>query len=197
MEDRGPHAQLPVTIKGDKIFLLTSNSVPKIEINDDSAAWERRIRAWRFDSYAVEKRFENFGLLLLEEEGPQILNRMIEGACRRIRLRIAGKRPDVPLIMQELTAEILRKSCPVASYLEARITPERGHQVNRSELFGMFGDWLRERSQRPWTREDFNRRSKDFMMRAFSASLSNSVEGGGKGWRGVRFKTQEEQERDD
>lgn len=196
-EDRGPHAQLLVAIKGDKVFLLTSNAVPKVDIDDDSAAWERRLRPYRFNSYSVEKRIADFGQVLLREEGSKILNRLIEGARRRIRLRIDGKRPSMLPPMRDLMDEILRRSCSVASYLETRITSERGHQVNRAELFGMFGDWLRERNQRPWTREDFNKRAAEVMKRAFSASLSNSVEGGGKGWRGVRYKTQQEQESDD
>ena len=196
-EDRGPHAQLLVAIKGDKVFLLTSNSTPKIEIDDDSAAWERRIRPYRFHSYPVEKRIADFGQVLLRNEGAIILNRLIEGACRRIRLRIDGKRPDMKPPMRELMDEILRRSCPVASYLETRIISERKGQVNRAELFGMFGDWLRERNQRPWTREDFNKRAAEVMKRAFSASHSNSIQGGGRGWRGVRHKTQQEQENDD
>lgn len=196
-EDRGPHAQLLVAVKGDKIFLLTSNSVPKVDIDDDSAAWERRIRPFRFESYPVERRVADFGQVLLREEGSQILNRLIEGARRRIRLRIAGKRPAMLPPMRELMDEILRRSCPVASYLETRIAAERGHQINRSELFAMFCDWMRERSQRPWLREDFNKRAAEVMKRAFGASLSNSVEGGGKGWRGVRYKSEQEQQNDD
>ena len=191
-EDRGPHAQLLVAIKGDKVFLLTSNAVPKVDIDDDSAAWERRIRPYRFNSYQVEKRIADFGQVLLREEGTQILNRLIEGGRKRIRLRIEGKRPSMQAPMRELMDEILRRSCPVASYLETRIASDRGHQINRAELFGMFGDWLRERNQRPWTREDFNKRAAEVMKRAFSASLSNSVDGGGKGWRGVRWLTQPE-----
>ena len=130
--------------------------------------------------------------MLLREEGTQILNRLIEGGRKRIRLRIEGKRPLMQAPMRELMDEILRRSCPVASYLEARIASDRGHQINRAELFGMFGDWLRERNQRPWTREDFNKRAAEVMKRAFSASLSNSVDGGGKGWRGVRWLTEQE-----
>lgn len=191
-EDRGPHAQLLVAIKGDKVFLITSNAVPKVEIDDDSAAWERRLRAYRFNSYHVEKRIADFGQLLFREEGSQILNRLIEGARRRIRLRLDGKRPSMLPPMRELMDEILRKSCPVASYIETRFAAERGSQVNRGELFSNFNDCLRSANRPLWTREDFNRRAMEVMKRAFGASLSNSVEGGGKGWRGVRQLSDQE-----
>jgi hypothetical protein len=192
-EDRGPHAQLLVAIKGDKIFLLTSNSCPKVDLDDDSAAWERRIRAYRFHSYPVEKRIADFAQVLLRAEGSALLNRLIEGARRRIRLRLDGKRPAMLPQMRELLDEILRRSCPIASFCEPRLTPERGHQINRAELYSMFCDWLRERNGRPWNREDFNKRAAEVLKRAFGASLSNSVEGGGKGWRGVRWLSHEEQ----
>jgi len=195
-EDRGPHAQLLVAIKGDKIFVLTSNSCPKVDLDDDSAAWERRLRPYRFHSYPVEKRIADFGTKLLRDEGSIILNRMIEGARRRIRLRIDGKRPEKLPPMKELMDEILRRSCPVASYLQSHITLERGKQVSRAELFSMFCDCMRERNWRPWNREDFNKRAAEVMTRTFGAALSNSV-GGGKGWRGVRVKTIPEQENDD
>lgn len=194
-EDRGPHAQLLVSIRGDKIFLLTSNSCPKVDLDDDAEAWLRRLRPYRFNSYSVEKRIADFGQVLLREEGSVILNRLLAGILRRISLRLEGKRPEMPLPMKDLVDEILRRSCPVASCLEAAVVVERGHQINRGELFSIFGDWLRERHQKPWSREDFNKRSAEVMKRAFGASLSNSVEGGGKGWRGVRYKTP--QERDD
>ena len=196
IEDRGPHASLLTTIVGDKVFLLTSNAVPRVDLEDDAEAWLRRCRPHRFNAYPVEKRIADFGHVLLREEGSIILNRLIEGARRRIRLRIEGKRPSMLPPMKEIMDEILRRSCLCASYLEARVTTERGNQINRSELFGMFSDFLRERNQRLWSREDFNKRASEVLKRTFGASLSNSIEGGGKGWRGVRWRTQAEMEND-
>ena len=197
-EDRGPHAQLLVAIKGDKIFLLTSNTVPKIEIDDDAEAWQRRCRPYRFSSYTVERKIPDFGKVILREEGSQLLNRLIEGAVRRIKLRLDGKRPAMLPPMRELMDEILRRSCPVSEFLESRVTSEAGCQVNRAELFGLFADWLHETKQRPWNRSDFNKRAAEVMKKAFGASLSNSLDGGGgKGWRAVRHKSQQERENDD
>ncbi|MGL5018979.1 MAG: hypothetical protein ACRDBP_12660, partial [Luteolibacter sp.] len=130
-EDRGPHAQLLVAIQGDKIFLMTSNSCPKVDLDDDVAAWERRLRPHRFNCYPVEKRIPDFGKVLLREEGPIILNRLIDGARRRIRLQLDGKRPSMLPQMKELMDEILRRSCLCASYCESRITAEHGCQINR------------------------------------------------------------------
>ena len=199
-EDRGPHAQLLVAIKGDKVFLLTSNPTPKIDLDDDSAAWERRLRPYRFKAYRVEKRIDYFAQVLLKEEGSTILNRLIEGARRRIRLRVEGRRPAMLLPMKEVMDEILRRSCPVASFLSSRITQEQGCQILRATAASLFSDFLHERNLKQWSREDFNRRANECMKSSFAASLSNSIatpEGGGKGWRGVRFTTQHEQENAD
>lgn len=195
IEDRGPHAALLTTIVGDKVFLLTANAVPRVDLDDDADAWLRRGRPHRFSSYQVEKRIADFGQVLLRAEGSIILNRLVEGARRRIRLRLDGKRPTMLPPMKELMDEILRRSCLCASYCESRITTEHGSQINRAELFSLFSDFLRERNQRPWAREDFNRRSAEIMKRAFGAAVSNSLEGG-KGWRSVRFKTPAEIEND-
>lgn len=189
IQDRAPFGQLLVSVKGDKTFILTSNAVPKIEIDDDSAAWERRIRCYKFSAHHVEKRVVNFAQTLLRSEGSALLNRLIAGARRRIALRVEGKRPEMLPQMRELLNEILRRSCPVASFVQAKITPERGHQILRADLFSMFEDWLRERNHRPWSREDFHRRAAEVMKREHGLSLSNSVDGGGRGWRGCRLKT--------
>lgn len=196
LEDRGPHAQLLVPIKGTKIFVLTANSCPKVSLDDDAAAWERRLRVHKFTAHPVENRIPDFGQTLLRDEGSQILNRLVEGALRRIRLRLAGKRPEMKQPMRDLINEILRRSCAVASYIEPRLIHERGYQINRAELFSMFSDWLKERGWRPWSKEDFYKRSGEVLQRAFGASLSNSLDGGGKGWRSVRFKTTAEIEDD-
>ena len=132
----------------------------------------------------------------MREEGSIILNRLIEGARRRIRLRLEGKRPSMLPPMKEVLDEILRRSCLCASYCESRIIAEHGCQINRADLFSMFSDSLRERNHRPWTREDFNRRSAEVMKRAFGSPVSNSLEGG-KGFRSVRFKTPAEIDNDD
>jgi len=185
VQDRGPHAQLLVSISGNKVFLLTSNGVPRISLEDDSAAWERRLRAYRFNAYPVEKRIADFGRVLLMEEGSIILNRLIDGARRRIALRLAGQRPAVRAPMKEIVSDILRRSCDVATYLESNIIAEDGN-ILRSESFSQFSDWIRVSNKRPWSKEDFCKRAGEVMIRAYGAPLSNSLPGG-KGWRGVRW----------
>jgi hypothetical protein len=196
-EDRAPHASLLTPIRGDKVFLLAVNSTPKVDIEDDVDAWERRLRPWRFHPYEPKARIQNFGALILREEGSKLLNRLIEGAMRRIAMRIEGKRPEAPAAMREVVDEILRRSCPLASYAESVVTIERGGQINRGEFFAMFSSHLQETKRAAWSREDFNKRSVEVFKRAFGASLSNSVDGGGRGWRGVRYKTPEERLNDD
>lgn len=189
LESRGVFASMPVMIKGEKVFVISSNSVPKIDLNDDVAAWDRRVRPYFFRKYHVENIIPNFAAYLLKAEGATILNRLVEGARRRIRLSLDGKRPAMLPPMEELMSEILCRSCPVASYLEARITSESGHQILRSDLYSMFRDTLRDRDRDEWPAKKFNKRAEEVMKRTFGALLSNSISGG-KGWRGVRLKSE-------
>lgn len=198
VEDRGPHAQLLVSIPGDKVFVLVSNSPPKIDFEEDVDAWVRRVRPYRFQSYHVERRVPDFAKVLLRDEGSAILNRLIEGARRRMQLMIAGKRPEMKPPMVDVLNEILNRSCAVSEFCESRIVAERGGQVNRTEFYNLFTDWqIKERGGRvTMARDEFNKRAEDALRRKFGASLSHSCEGG-KGWRGLRWKTDSERDNGD
>lgn len=196
VEDRPPHGQLLVAVPGDKVFVITSNAVPKIELEDDSEAWARRLRPWRFSSYPVARRVPNFGAAILREEGSALLNRLIEGARRRIHLMLDGQRPPVPAKMAEVMGETLRKSCAVTDFITGRCAVCKGSHVLRIDLWNRFTDHTRGNGNRPLGKTDFNERAAAAMKRIFSAPISNSLDGG-KGWRGVKFRPTEEIEHAD
>lgn len=195
-EDRMPHASLLTPIKGDKIFLLVANSSPQIDLDDDAAAWERRLRVWRFHQYEPVRRIQNFGAEILKSEGSQLLNRLILGFHRRNALRLDGVRPEVPDAMKAEIDNILRRSCPVFEFLSSRLTKERGCSLSFSDLWATFHDSLPPYQQRDFTQREFTKRAKECAKRIFGVADSNSVEGGERGLRSVRWKTEVERSED-
>jgi len=69
-------------LKGDFHVVITSNSPLLLRIDDDSTAWDRRlvIIPFREPISGLSKRISKFEVVLLKEEGPGILNWMLEGA---------------------------------------------------------------------------------------------------------------------
>lgn len=69
-------------LKGDFHVVITSNSPLLVRVDDDSSAWGRRLMIIPFHAPegVPEKRVVNFEEVLLKEEGPGILNWMLEGA---------------------------------------------------------------------------------------------------------------------
>lgn len=198
LEDRGPFASDLVKIKGDKIVVLVSNSVPLIPLADDHRAIERRVRPFRFVSYRIEKIIPNFADRLLEESGAVLTNRLVEGVRRRIKLSLDGRRPDFLPEMRELMDEILRRGCSVMGFLSARLTKERGQSVTLADLWSMFCDVTPHHVLRGVTQSDFNRRARESAKRLFGVSESKSVgeERAERGLRSVRWKTEAERSDD-
>jgi putative DNA primase/helicase len=72
-------------LRGDFNVAITSNSRPRIRIAADVEAWRRRIIPFEFLPATRERRISDFANLLVQQEGPGILNWMLEGAILHLR----------------------------------------------------------------------------------------------------------------
>ena len=72
-------------IEGRFNILISSNSCLKLSINSDRSAWERRLVVIRFERPYTGKKIADIHILLLDEEGPGVLNWILEGAQKLLR----------------------------------------------------------------------------------------------------------------
>lgn len=74
------------SLVGDFHVVITSNSPLLLRVDEDSTAWERRLLIIPFHAPSgdLPKRIRNFEQILLSEEGPGILNWVLQGAQRAL-----------------------------------------------------------------------------------------------------------------
>jgi len=169
-------------VPGAKIFLAT-NHLPKIK-GTDNGIWRR---IWLFPFIAVippEKRQPEYGNVLFEQEGPGILNWMIDG-LRRYREQSKLMQPAaVRRAMQDYRIT----SNPVGRFVtEACVTGPR-EQVGKSDLYSAYLAWCETAGWRTLSQTKFG----SFMKTLFD----DYNDGNNRYWIGIRRKTETELEND-
>ena len=67
-------------LRGNFGMAITCNSKLHVRLDGDVGAWQRRLMVVNYTRPKPQHRIANFADLLIAEEGPGILNWMIEGA---------------------------------------------------------------------------------------------------------------------
>ena len=114
-----------VNLKGDFNIIITANDRPLLNIDGDTNAWRRRVLWIPFERPRTANPIPNFDQLLFNEEGPGILNWMIEGAVKVLRDGIPGH----TLAAQRLDL-LLRESDSIYGFLSecVEIDPDCGER---------------------------------------------------------------------
>jgi len=171
----------PIEFKpGAKIFLAT-NHLPKIK-GTDNGIWRR---IWLFPFIAVippEKRQPEYGNVLFEQEGPGILNWMIEGLRR---YKEQGKLVQ-PAAVQKATQEYRITSNPVGRFLTECCVIGPREQVGKSDLYDAYLSWCEAVGWKTLARNKFG----SFMKSLFD----DYSDGNNRYWIGIRRKTEAELE---
>ncbi|WP_346434818.1 phage/plasmid primase, P4 family [uncultured Methanoculleus sp.] len=165
-------------VPGAKIFLAT-NHLPKIK-GTDNGIWRR---IWLFPFVAVippEKRQPEYGKVLFEQEGPGILNWMIEG-LRRYRER--GKLTQ-PAAVRRAMQDYRITSNPVGRFVTEACVVGPQERVGKSDLYGAYLSWCEAAGWRTLSQTKFG----SFMKTLFD----DYSDGNNRYWIGIRLKSEAE-----
>ena len=169
-------------VPGAKIFLAT-NHLPKIK-GTDEGIWRR---IWLFPFVAVippEKRQPEYGNVLFEQEGPGILNWMIEGLKR---YREQGKLMQ-PAAVRRAMQDYRITSNPVGRFVTEACVIGPREQVGKNDLYEAYLAWCETTGWRHAARNKFG----SFMKTLFD----DCSDGTNRYWIGIRRKTETELEND-
>lgn len=121
---------------GDFHVVITSNSPLLVRIDDDTTAWERRlvIIHFRGPDGGLPKRIRHFDQVLLNEEGPGILNWMLQGA--QIALQEIQKDGTISLTPAQLSriSNRVRISDTVGFFVESRLVYAADESISSEQL---------------------------------------------------------------
>ncbi len=165
-------------VPGAKIFLAT-NHLPRIKGTDDGI-WRR---IWLFPFVAVippEKRQPEYGSVLFEEEGPGILNWMLEG-LRRYQER---DRLVQPAAVQNAIQDYRITSNPAGRFVSEWCVRDSRERIGKSDLYGAYLSWCESVGWKSLSRTKFG----SFMKTLFD----DYSDGNNRYWIGIRRKSEVE-----
>lgn len=132
-------------------LFLAVNHLPEVKSGGDGF-W-RRLRKFDFrKTIPAERRKENLAELLVTQEGPGILNWMVEGA-----VRITNQGMTEPESIRLATQSYRHEEDHIAKFVDEKILVSDTSSVTKTAVFNAYRDWCAENGERPITQNAFAR----------------------------------------
>lgn len=181
-------------IEGNFPLILTCNSRLRIRLQEDEKAWKRRLLIIEFKNTAIEKKIPDFYKILISEEGSGILNWALQGLIKIQRdFKFDG---DLKLSESQLKRvdSLLAESDSLMRFLIECVEKDESSTLTKKEIFEKYGEYCADQCWNPLPTAVYQKQLIDLMLQHFHVSESCSIkreEGNQRGFRKVKFKTQE------
>jgi len=183
-------------MKGHFNIAITCNSRLRVRLEGDAAAWRRRLLQVNYERPKPDKPIRDFEDTLIREEGPGILNWMIEGAVQL--LRELGEHGDFVLTrrQQERVDALLSESDSVRSFVQHRLARDESDDVTTEELVAAYRDYCDERSWDALATRQVETQLPDLILERFRVQKRHDIRREGrkaqKGYSHISIKRGEE-----
>jgi P4 family phage/plasmid primase-like protien len=135
-------------------LFMAVNHLPEVKSGGDGF-W-RRLRKIDFrKTIPAEKRKENFAQTLIAEEGPGILQWMIEGA-----VRVTNQGFNEPLSVKMSTQSYRHEEDHIAKFIDEKTILADTASVTKVSLFNAYRDWCGENGEKPISQNNLAREIK-------------------------------------
>jgi P4 family phage/plasmid primase-like protien len=162
-------------IKGDFNMVITCNSRLRVRMDDDLAAWYRRIMVINYDRPKPETRISDFADKLMEAEGSGILNFFIEGAIQHLEeLRAHGDFRLSPCQERRVT-DLMRESESVRHFIESCVVTSTNDEVTNSELYAGYYAYCARNTWKPGSSKEFNGKLPGLMLELRHAHEAHDI----------------------
>lgn len=178
------HGHEHFQLTGNFNLVITSNERLMVRLRGDLGAWDRRLIIIEYSKPKTQNRVANLGATLLREEGPGILNWMIQGAIKY--LAEVAEYGDIRLTpaQQGRIDRLLRESDSLRQFVEEGIERCGGCDVTADELRMGYYDFCEEMGWRAFPRSDINGSLRDLMLNIHRVQPRNDIKREGKSQRG-------------
>jgi putative DNA primase/helicase len=174
---------------------MTSNCRLKVKLQGDVGAWRRRMLIVRYEAPPPKVKIPNFGEDLVREEGPGILNWMLEGLLMLlIDIHDTG---DIRLTDRQagVVDSLLAESDSLRWFIRENIRRQDGADLSVHEIVQAYAHFCPERGWDPLPESKINNQLQTIMLDMFQVLRTNNCQRDGKavrGFRGVAFNDREE-----
>jgi putative DNA primase/helicase len=183
------------TLIGDWNVIVTANTKLRVNVQGDLGAWSRRLLLLDFSQPKPETVIPRYHDVMIEKEGPGILNWFLAGAESLQRELKQGRAFPVTQKQRARIESLLSESDSIRYFITNHIvsTSMAADNITTSELFE---GYLRMCSEKEWTSEPekrFQRRAAELMLEVHQAiptnhlNRSNREDSGHRGYLRVAF----------
>ncbi|NBB81171.1 MAG: hypothetical protein GVY36_17320 [Verrucomicrobia bacterium] len=171
-------------------ILITGNSRPIIDIQNDRDAWKRRLVPFKIERLKEPQSIPNFAKMLIDKEGPGILRWAIEGAqLLREEMETFGK---LQLTKSQETRinDLLYESDSLRHFLEYYVTVEKTGHATTEQIQRAYAEFCREKKWTPIKDSIFRAKLPDLMQEIHYVSPSHNIpssDGDQRGYRNIRI----------
>ena len=177
------HSCNTAEIAGKFNVLITSNASLRVRLDNDAAAWKRRMLWIKFDRPAVplEKRIDNFAELLIQQEGSGILNWAMEGA---VKLLSEGGKIKLQEIQLKRVEILLEETDSLRLFVRDCIQPSEEFDVSCNELWAKFNEYRAAHELDGMSQKQFFKDLPDLMEQEHHVIRRNDIMRNGRSVRG-------------
>jgi putative DNA primase/helicase len=186
-EQKGGTGSFP--LEGTFCAVVTSNTRLRVRIEGDVGAWRRRLLIVRYECPPPRKKIPDFGKLLVEQEGPGILNWALVGLAAL--LSDVESIGDIAMTARQsgIVDALLSESDSLRVFLRECVEKSPGADLTVSEIIEAYAEFCPRRGWNPLPITIIQREIEGLMLELFQVTKANSIERGTahRGFRGVRF----------
>jgi P4 family phage/plasmid primase-like protien len=169
---------------GEFNVIITSNSRLHLKLDADAGAWKRRMLIVDYEQPSVSRPIPNFDRLLIESEGPGILNWCIAGALDLLdELDATGKFQLTDTQMGRVDA-LLCESDGVRHFIIEMVEPKHGTDVTVNELQTAYHNFCEEQGWQAVTIRQFENQVSNIMMEVHRVAKRTDIKRNDKPQRG-------------
>lgn len=178
------HLKRRIEARGEFNVIITSNARLHVRLDSDTGAWQRRLLMVEFEQVPPDKPIPHLDDLLIEQEGPGILNWMIEGAIKLLYEIEQYGRLKLSKNQRQRIESLLAESDSVRAFVLQCIEASHGSDVTIAELLEAYTDFCESRGWRAETVSHFESQIPNTMLEIHRRTRRNDIKRLGKSQRG-------------
>lgn len=171
-------------VVGDFNAIITANSRLMVKLDGDSGAWKRRLAVVDYERPGTTKPIEKFDAELVEQEGPGILNWMVEGAVQALADMKEHGRTVLTERQQQRVEDLLNEADVVRNFACNCVVKEEAADVTVHELTLAFQPFCAEWGGTALTARQFENRIGSVMLEVCRVAKRTDIQREGRNQRG-------------
>jgi len=175
-----------MTLQGHYPVILACNGKPRIHLDQDTAAWLRRLVVLNLRAPYDDTHYGKLAELILKTEASGILNWLLEG-----RLKLAKDKLQLTQTPEQKgrAISLLLASDSPSAFVRSSLVKKKEGLLAVMDLYGHYQQWCKINHIRPFESKAFNQIAKEEIEINLGLKLRHDLEGANgkarRGWRGL------------